>query len=229
MVSLIAQIQANLDGKGVCCNELDIWEANARANQLAPHTCTEPGLYLCDGDECGMTGVCDKNGCGWNPYRNGAPDYYGLGSTVDTSQVFTVVTQFVANDAGELTEIHRKYVQNGEVIENAVTNVSTLPEQNFLDDEYCEATGGTEAYMANGATKGMGESLARGMVLAMSIWWQEGGDMLWLDGDGAGPCTAADETSDAILEAEPFPSVVFSNMKWGEIGSTFQENPHDNC
>lgn len=57
-------VQGNINGSGVCCNELDIWEANARATHIAPHPCNVPGLYACDanGDECGDNGVCDKSG-----------------------------------------------------------------------------------------------------------------------------------------------------------------------
>ena len=58
-----------------------------------------------------------------NPYRLGNTTFYGNGSNfaVDTTQPFTVVTQWITadgTDTGELTEIRRKYVQNGKVIEN---------------------------------------------------------------------------------------------------------------
>lgn len=57
-------VQGNINGSGVCCNELDIWEANARATHIAPHPCNVPGLYACDadGEDCGDNGVCDKSG-----------------------------------------------------------------------------------------------------------------------------------------------------------------------
>lgn len=167
--------------------------------------------------------MCDQNGCGYNPYRNGNHDYYGLEMTVDTTRPFTVVTQFHANDAGDLAEYHRLYIQDGEIIQNAATNVSDLPDVNYMNDEYCEASGGTEQYFNLGATKAMGESMSRGMVLAMSIWWDDGGDMLWLDGGDAGPCNATVEDPEVIREVEPYPSVVFSQIKWGEIGSTFEQ------
>ena len=78
------------------------------------------------------------------------------------------MTQFPAKD-GVLQEIVRKYVQNGKVIENAAINV-TGP----IDDAYCQKNSAT-MFMKDGAMKGMGESMARGMVLAMSVWWDEGG------------------------------------------------------
>jgi cellulase len=59
----------NIGGKGSCCNEMDIWEANAPATQTAPHVCNHTSLYMCTGDECAFEGVCDKNGCGYNTCR----------------------------------------------------------------------------------------------------------------------------------------------------------------
>jgi cellulase len=211
--SVLTISQGNIKGEGVCCNELDIWEANKRATQLAPHTCSKPGLYRCTGDECGATGVCDKNGCGNNPYGN-EKDYYGPGLKVDTSKPFTVVTQFPAKN-GVLQQIVRKYVQNGKVIENAAINV-TGP----IDDTFC-AKNGADTFMKLGAMKGMGESMARGMVLAMSIWWDEGGFMNWLDSGNAGPCSATEGDPKVIPSIEKDPAVTFSQIKWGEIGSTF--------
>lgn len=109
---------ANVNGVGACCNEMDIWEANARSTQLTPHSCSEPGFYECTGAACGSDGVCDKSGCGLNPYRS-STSFYGYHDKVDTTQPFTVVTQFKTDDgtaAGTLNEIARLYVQNGKVI-----------------------------------------------------------------------------------------------------------------
>ncbi|OTA91901.1 glycoside hydrolase family 7 protein [Hypoxylon sp. CO27-5] len=216
--------EGNVDAKGACCNEMDIWEANSRANQIAPHPCNQTGPYLCTGDECAAGGVCDKNGCGWNPYRLNQPNYYGRGAnyTVDTTKPFTVVTQFPADESGKLTEIHRLYVQGDKVITAEVVKKEGVPEVSFTNDEYCSATGAT-AFERLGAHEAMGEALTRGMVLAFSIWWDEGGNMSWLDGakDGAGPCNATEGNPTNIRKIEPHPEVTFSNLKWGEIGSTY--------
>ncbi|KAF2194260.1 glycoside hydrolase family 7 protein [Zopfia rhizophila CBS 207.26] len=208
----------NIKAQGICCNELDIWEANKRATQLAPHTCNKPGLYRCTGDECTITGVCDKNGCGQNPYTTDK-SYYGPGLKVDTSKSFTVVTQFPAKD-GVLQEIRRSYIQNGKVIENAVTGGP-------INQAFCDKNGAAK-YGSLGGHKGMGEAMTRGMVLAMSIWWDEGGFMKWLDSGNAGPCNATEGDPKNILKVEPAPAVTFSNIKWGEIGSTYKaaKRPH---
>ncbi|KAF2279190.1 putative endo-beta-1,4-glucanase celB, partial [Westerdykella ornata] len=203
-------------GQGICCNELDIWEANARSTHLAPHPCNKPGLYRCTGDECSKsaaTAVCDKDGCGMNPYRQKAVDFYGPGLKVDTSKPFTVVTQFPAKN-GVLQEVIRYYIQDGKVIQNAARNV-TGP----IDDAYC-ARNGAEMFAKLGAHKGMGESMSRGMVLAMSIWWDEGGFMNWLDSGDSGPCSATEGDPKVIQTVEKNPTVKFSQIRWGEIGST---------
>jgi cellulase len=93
--------------------------------------------------------------------------------------------------------------------------------QNILmDDTFC-TNNGAKTFMNLGAMKGMGQSMSRGMVLAMSIWWDEGGFMNWLDSGDAGPCSATEGDPKVITTIEKKPSVVFSQIKWGEIGSTF--------
>ncbi|CAI6334156.1 unnamed protein product [Periconia digitata] len=204
----------NIKAQGICCNEMDIWEANKRATQVAPHTCSEPGLYRCTGDECGATGVCDKNGCGKNPYRIDKSYYVPDTGKVDTNKPFTVVTQFPAKD-GVLQSVVRKYVQDGVVIEDLTSEIP-------MDDEYC-TNNGASMFMQLGGMKGMGEAMSatRPMVLAMSIWWDEGTFMNWLDSGDAGPCNATEGDPKVITTIEKEPSVIFSQIKWGEIGSTF--------
>jgi cellulase len=198
---------------------MDIWEANAITTQTTPHMCNQTGLYQCTGDECAFDGVCDKNGCGQNPYGLGNHEYYGPGLTVDTSRPFTVVTQFPAVN-NKLTEIRRLYVQDGKVIQNAAVNYTGPPDINYIDDEYCTDTGATR-FMDLGAVEGMGEALRRGMVLVFSIWWDAGGYMTWLDSGNAGPCNATEGSPSTIVKVQPNPAVTFSSIKWGEIGSTF--------
>ncbi|KAF6830281.1 glycosyl hydrolase family 7 [Colletotrichum plurivorum] len=217
---------ANLEGYGSCCNEMDIWEANSRASHVAPHPCNQTGVYLCEGEDCAFEGVCDKNGCAWNPYspRNNNPHEYGTGPdfNVDTTRPFTVITQFPANAAGELSEIHRLYMQDGHLIRSEVVNNPDLPQVNYLNDEFCAATG-SRRFTELGAHREMGDSFDRGMVLAFSIWWDEGGGMRWLDGaPEAGPCDETEGFPPNIVKVEPNPVVTFSNIKWGELGSTFK-------
>jgi cellulose 1,4-beta-cellobiosidase len=96
---------------------MDIWEANSVSAALTPHSCDTVSRTMCSGDDCEgiysstrYAGTCDPDGCDFNSYRMGDSSFYGKGLTVDTSKVFTVVTQFIGDP---LTEIKRYYVQGG--------------------------------------------------------------------------------------------------------------------
>ncbi|KFY98137.1 hypothetical protein V500_01798 [Pseudogymnoascus sp. VKM F-4518 (FW-2643)] len=172
--------------QGYCCAEMDILEANSVATAMTPHPCK--------GDNC------DKAGCGFNPYASGQHDFYGVGKTVDTSKTFTVVTQFTAS-GGVLSQITRKYIQNGQEIDSGTISS-------------CGSVDGT------GGMPGMGESLGSGMVLAMSIWNDAAQNMAWLDAGSNGPCSADEGSPSSIESQHPDTHVVFSNIRWGDIGST---------
>ncbi|KAK3367538.1 glycoside hydrolase family 7 protein [Podospora didyma] len=172
--------------QGYCCNEMDILEANSMANAFTGHPCKGNN--------------CDKGGCGYNPYASGQKNFWGPGKTVDTSKPFTVITQFPAS-GGRLSQITRKYVQNGRTINSgAISN--------------CGSEGST------GGLTGMGQALGRGMVLAMSIWNDAAQNMAWLDSGVNGPCTSGQGSPSNIQSQHPDTHVVFSNIRWGEIGST---------
>ncbi|KAL9107007.1 MAG: hypothetical protein Q9227_008043 [Pyrenula ochraceoflavens] len=230
--------EANLDSYGNCCSEMDLWEANSAATQLTPHPCdyNTSAPYLCSGDTCNT--ICDKAGCEYNPYRQGNPDYYGPGGTVDTTKPFTVVTQFVTSDnstTGQLSEIRRLYVQNGTVIANAASKVSGLAPYDSLSDQYCteqKAVFGdtSNTFAQEGGMAQFSRAIANGMVLVFSIWDDASGGMTWLDaytgtgtnlGDKRGPCSIDSGNATMLQENYPNAQVVFSNIKSGEIGSTY--------
>jgi cellulase len=200
--------------QGYCCNEMDILEANSMATAMTPHPCK--------GDNC------DKAGCAYNPYASGQRNFWGPGKTVDTGKPFTVVTQFAAS-GGRLSQITRKYIQNGREIGGGGT-ISN-----------CGSEGST------GGLAGMGQALGRGskslspslstgcstnwisfadsltlfvVVLAMSIWNDAAQQMAWLDSGGNGPCTSGQGSPSNIQSQHPDTHVVFSNIRWGDIGST---------
>jgi len=58
------------------------------------------------------------------------------------------------------------------------------------------------------------------VVLAMSIWNDAAQNMAWLDQGSNGPCPAGQGTPSNIQSRYPDTHVVFSNIKWGDIGST---------
>lgn len=138
-----------------------------------PHPCNITGVYGGNPAESAFEGVCDKWGCGYNPYGVNDTTHYGRGSgfDVDTTKPFTVVTSFPADKNGKLARIERKYVQGGKVIQNAVVNIEGRTKRDFLNDDYCEENpGGTRRFTELGGLEEMGDAMTRGMVLAFAIW-----------------------------------------------------------
>ncbi|RAL11911.1 glycoside hydrolase, partial [Aspergillus homomorphus CBS 101889] len=223
---------ANVAGLGACCNEMDIWEANARATAFTPHSCSVSGLYGCDAEgsgagECGAGegGVCDHSGCGFNPYASGNPGFYGLGGgfVVDSAREITVVTQFLTRDGtdtGDLVEIRRVYLVDGVRVGSHGLGGNGTWGGGAITDAFCRAQGAS-SFESHGGLAGMGRALARGMVLVFSIWNDASGYMQWLDAGANGPCSATEGDPRVIEREDPGTNVVFSNVRWGEIGSTF--------
>ena len=137
---------------------------------------------------------------------------------MDTNKPFTVVTQFFSagnSSANELTDIRRIYVQGGKVIQNPQ---AVSGKGNSLTAEYCQTS---NAFAARGGMKAMGDSLSRGMVLVFDIWNDARGFMSSLDGGNNGPCNATEGDPKNIKAKFPDSSVTFSNIRWGEIGTTY--------
>ncbi|KAH8152778.1 uncharacterized protein LAJ45_03003 [Morchella importuna] len=231
---------------GTCCDEMDIWEANSMATAYTPHPCTSTGQTRCSGTECGdgdnrYGGICDKDGCDFNSYRMGNTGFYGIGKTINTSQKFTVITQFITSDGtanGDLIEIKRKYKQNGVVYENSASTISTVS-GNSITDAFCAAQktafGDTNDFATKGKLKKMGAAFKNngGMVLSMSIWDDHAAHMLWLDssypldkssstpGVKRGECATTTGVPSEIEASAPNSSVKFSNIKWGALNTTY--------
>jgi cellulase len=118
-----------------------------------------------------------------------------------------------------LKQIRRLYVQDGKIVQNAFVNVTGLPDVNYIDVEYCSTS--ASRFVPLGGLPEIGEALARGMVLIFAIWWDPSGYMNWLDSGSSGPCNATEGNPTVIEVVQSDPTVTFSNIKWGEIGSTF--------
>ncbi|EOA84332.1 Esterase/lipase/thioesterase [Exserohilum turcicum] len=231
--------------KGACCAEMDVWEANSMATALTPHSCQPEGYSVCTDTGCGGTysldryaGTCDANGCDFNPYRVGVTDFYGKGKTVDTSKKMTVVTQFLGS-GNQLTELKRFYVQNGKVIANPEPTIPGMT-GNSITQQWCNTQQEVfqeEIYPFNkfGGMESMGKGMAMGMVLVMSLWDDHYANMLWLDsnyptdadpskpGVARGACDVTSGVPADVESANPNAQVVFSNIKFGPIGSTFAQ------
>jgi cellulose 1,4-beta-cellobiosidase len=240
-------LQANINHNyGACCAELDIMEANLHAAAYTIHPCSTTGVYRCSGNKCGdddqrYSSVCDKDGCGFNSWGLGDQTFLGKGLTIDTRRKFTVVTQFITADGtanGDLVEMRRLYVQDGVVHQNSAAKYAGLPASRSLTNKFCDAQksyfgyGGTDSFEASGGIASMGRALADGMVLTFSLWADASSHMLWLDGTYAnanpstpgashGPCSTNSGNPDDIRNQQPGATVTYSNIRYGDIGSTY--------
>ena len=233
---------------GTCCNEMDIWESNSISTAYTAHVCTVQGQTRCEGTQCGDTdagqrhnGVCDKDGCDFNPYRLGDKNFFGPASnfTIDTTKPFTVVTQFITSDGtdnGDLSEIRRLWVQNGRVIKSNNVMVGGKS-YNSITDDFCnaqkQAFGDPNDYEKRGGNKVMGGSLESGMVLVLSLWDDHAVHMLWLDstyppdksptapGVARGTCSTSSGDPADVESQHPNAYVTYSNIKYGELDSTY--------
>nr|AGV05132.1 glycoside hydrolase family 7 protein [Achaetomiella gracilis] len=240
-VSSTNDVNAGVGKYGSCCSEMDIWEANNMANAFTPHPCTTIGQSRCEGDNCGGTysndryaGICDPDGCDFNPYRMGNKTFFGNGMTVDTSKKMTVVTRFLTDSSGNLSEIKRYYVQGGKVIPNSQSTISSVT-GNSITQSFCEARkkafNDPDDFTKKGGFAQMSKALAGDMVLVMSLWDDHAANMLWLDstypvnkagqpGAGLPPCPTSSGVPADVEAQVPNSNVIFSNIRFGPIGST---------
>ncbi|KAJ0391405.1 hypothetical protein P43SY_011657 [Pythium insidiosum] len=240
---------AGMGKYGSCCMEMDIWEANRMSTAYTSHPCSVDGTYRCSSpSECGdgsshrYDGVCDKDGCDFNPYRMGDRRFYGPGKSfeIDTTAPFTVVTQFITDDNtsdGKLIEIKRLYKQHGKIITNPAANWTGLDAGlHSITDDMCAKSKAlfkdTNDHAAKGKLAGMGDALRQGVVLTMSLWADHAAHGLWLDssypatsdpslpGVARGSCPTTGGRPHELVQQFPDATVQFSNIRVGEIGST---------
>ncbi|KAG9407784.1 hypothetical protein AC1031_021024 [Aphanomyces cochlioides] len=240
---------------GSCCAEMDIWESNSFGQTYTSHPCSTTEPTRCSSPtECGddvtnnrYTGICDKDGCDFNPYRFNNHTFYGPGSsyTLDSSKPVTVVTQFITDDNtdnGNLVEIKRFYVQNGKVIDNSNINWSGIDAINSLNAKVCNQAktvfGDTNDHSKKGGLKAMGAALKKGVVLTMSLWVDYAANCLWLDstypvdkspsvpGVGRGPCPTSSGVPADVLAQSDGATVKYGNIRVGSLGSTTSVKPN---
>ncbi|KAA1091767.1 hypothetical protein PGT21_000084 [Puccinia graminis f. sp. tritici] len=136
---------------GVCCPEMDIWEANSFAQAFTSHTCKSLTAAVCTGDQSGKESGYQQE------VHSRHPIHY---------QRHT--------DDGELIEVRRMYRQNGNLIKNEAVKVKGLDKPaDSLTDQFCQAnkaaTGDHDSFKDRGGMKAMGEAMKNGMVLVLSI------------------------------------------------------------
>ncbi|KKF96734.1 Exoglucanase 1 [Ceratocystis platani] len=232
---------AGIGGMGSCCSEMDIWEANKMATAYTPHPCNTIGQKTCQGDACGGTysgqrygDNCDPDGCDFNSYRMGDTEFFGAGKKIDSTKKVTVVTQFIKSSDGKLADIKRFYVQDGVTFENSESKISGVS-GNSINEEFCSAQkkafGDKDSFTSSGGLAQMGAALEQGMVLVMSLWDDNYASMLWLDstypvdstaaGSARGECSTSSGKPSDIRASDANSKVIFSNIKFGDIGTTF--------
>ena len=252
---------------GTFCSEMDIMEANTEAAQVTTHACIDTcGSFTSDEEQCktGHTNICDQGGCGLNPFRHGPGStyntetsndkFYGKGSEfqLDSTQKFTVVTQFHTEDnteSGALSSIERFYIQNDKVIELPTLYIKSPTDGTHLgglvnpslSKEFCTDTydrwNGDKDYEPFAQ---IGNNMDSGMVLAMSIWYQQetyvdgkpdGGNqtgMSWLDGSNYwGKTTKCGSCSQTTTDTGEY-HVTYSDIRTGDIGTTVSNYPDPN-
>ena len=202
------------------------------------HPCSIPGQYRCLGTECGPS-ICDQIGCGFNPWRMGNQTFFGTGKTVDTSKKITIITQFITSNNmtdDDLTDVRRLWVQDGVVYKNSNAKFTGLT-GNSLTDAFCDAEAKVfdynNTFKAHGGMSEMGDAIGDGMVLSFALWLDSTAHMLWLDsnyptdrdptqpGVSSGPCATDSGVPADVLREQPYAAVTFSNIKIGDIGSTY--------
>ncbi|KAG8863065.1 hypothetical protein FRB96_009245 [Tulasnella sp. 330] len=80
--------------------------------------------------------------------------------------------------------------------------------------------------------------MSRGMVLVLSIWDDYAADMLWLDSDypttaspfalgvARGSCATSSDVPGQLEGAGGSIQAIYSNIKFGDIGSTYNSSPY---
>merc|ERR1712048_569842 len=189
-------------------------------------------------------GVCDKNGCDFAPNRLGKKSFYGPGSNfqLDSTKKMTVVTQFITadgTDSGKVNEVKRFFMQDGKKIENPTVQLEGK-EFNSITADFCQAWVDTTKdgtnFLQKGGFDAVDEALEKGVVLVMSLWDDHFANMLWLDSiyptDSTDPSNyrgSCPITSGLPADIEPAvgntSSVIYSNIKYGALGSTTGSSP----
>jgi cellulose 1,4-beta-cellobiosidase len=222
-------------GRGICCAELDLWEANRHSMQLALHPMEgEESQKVCYEDaECGSqegdrgAGPTDRNGCYLNPYMFGHKKFYGPGEdfTINTMKPFTIVTEFRGDKNGDLEGMYQYYYQGGKKIEMPDMGFGS---DNVMTNDFCKksfAAHGEEPYFFNkGGMKQFGKALKRGMTMVVSFWDDMATNMNWLDSGKRGTCNPDDGLPKTLREKHPDASFSARHVRVGPIGSTHKQS-----
>jgi hypothetical protein len=138
---------------------------------MTPHPFTRAEAFVCDesATDCGT--ACDPIGGDMNTYRREGPGHE-LFNLVDVTKPITVTTAFPLDpDTGSLAAIVQTVTDaSGASFSLNLTDSEMTRQKAFFNE--------TDLFAEYGGVAHMGEGMAGGMVLALSVWT---GGMNWLD------------------------------------------------
>ena len=123
------------------------------------------------------------------------------------------------------------------VFQHPSTDIPSMTKQyESITDEMCDdvktAMGDQNDYKKKGGMKKMSDALGRGVVLVMSLWDDHAAQLRWLDstyptdkttvGGPRGPCPITSGKPDDVESQSPDSYVKYSNIKVGEIDTTYK-------
>ncbi|KAM7210485.1 Exoglucanase 1 [Rhypophila decipiens] len=229
-----------------CCPEMAVWNSNAHSYQISSHLCPQKEYVACKDRSCDYyipysddedrLPRCDRVGCGYNPFQMGNRDFYGKGKILDTSRNFTVVTRF------EQDRVNQFFLQDGKKIEPPKPKWDELKDTtNGISQDMCtkraDGFGESDFWNKNQGWKGHLELMKTPMVLAVSIddddfEWNLFLDSVWppdqehekevVPGVWRGDCPWQDNEPNYVYNNVPYSTVVWSNLRFGPIGSTIK-------
>lgn len=159
-----------------CCSEMDLFEANRFTTAMTAHPCKSVIETVCDNSirsDCSTD--CDSDGADRNLFREKGPGS-ALFQMLDATRPFRVRTLFRTNDGspfGDLISIDQIFEQDGKYfVMNITDELAAVQKSRYQAPNMFASTGGV---------KQMGEALKQGMVMAIALWSDAGGNMNWLD------------------------------------------------
>jgi len=216
-------------GRGHCCAELDIWEANKFSTQTAMHPMDTTGQIVCEGlKECGSQkegerniGPTDRNGCFANPYAFGHKKFYGPGSdySVNTNKPFAVITEFREKN-GEFYGMYQYYMQDGKTIHPPDFGFGN---DNVMNSDFCKkvlSADGADYFNAHGGIGQFIKSVNNGMTMVLSYWDDMESNMNWLDSGKLGPCDPSHGDPATLRQKHPDARFDIRHVRYGKIGTT---------
>merc|ERR1712185_338032 len=141
-------------------------------------------------------------------------------------------------DNGKLTEVKQFYTQDGKTTEHPAYTVNGNTHSSITDDfcnDWVATTQDGTNFEEKGGLGAIEKAIDAGVVLVMSLWDDHYANMLWLDStypvDSSDPgalrgyCSTDSGKPTDVESAQANAHVIFSDIKFGPIGSTTDSTP----